>query len=120
MDHVRIIQHRGREIIILDLKGVTDIETSLAAVNAAEALIKTRPPSSVLLITDVSDAHYDVTGVEALKNFSHAITPFVKASAAVGITGMKSIIIRSLTRLTGRTIQMFGDIEQAKDWLALQ
>jgi hypothetical protein len=120
MNNVSILRHRDREIIILDLKGVTSIETSLAAVNDAEALIRTRPPASVLLITDVSDAHYDLNGVEALKNFSHAITPFVKASAAVGITGMKSIIIRSLTRLTGRAIRSFDDIEQAKDWLASQ
>jgi hypothetical protein len=120
MDNVRTIQHRDREIIILDLKDVTSIEISLAAVNAAEALIKTKPPASVLLITDVSDTHYDLNGVEALKNFSHAITPFVKASAAVGITGMKGIIIRSLTRLTGRTIHTFDDIEQAKDWLVSQ
>jgi hypothetical protein len=120
MDNVRIISHRGREIIILDLHGVVDIETSLAAVSGAEALIKSRPPASVLLVTDVSDAHYDLIGVEALKNFSHAITPFVRASAAVGITGMKSIIIRSLTRLTGRAIQICDDLEQAQDWLASQ
>ncbi|HTY08340.1 MAG TPA: hypothetical protein VMF29_04170 [Candidatus Edwardsbacteria bacterium] len=120
MDHVRTVQHRGREIIVLDLKGVADLEVSLAAVAAAEALIRTRPPASVLLITDVSGAHYDVTGVEALKNFSHAITPYVKASAAVGITGIKSVIIRSLNRLTGRSIRIIDDLEQAKDWLISQ
>ena len=46
--------------------------------------------------------------------------PSIKASAAVGITGMKGSITRSLTRLTGRPIRTFDTIEQAKEWLISQ
>ena len=45
---------------------------------------------------------------------------YIKASAIVGITGLKQIVFNGLMRITGRDIKSFSTIEQAKSWLISQ
>ncbi|MBI4726562.1 hypothetical protein HY768_04970 [candidate division TA06 bacterium] len=71
-------------------------------------------------MTDVTRAHYTTQTVDTMKEFSQAVTPYVLASAAVGVSGIKRIVLQSLVRLSGRDIRMFDDREQALDWLAGQ
>ncbi len=118
MERVQVISHRGREIIFTDLSGTAEIEEQTAILNRAEALIRSRPPASVLSLIDYSGARYGLRSVEIQKNFSAAVTPYMKASAVTGISGMMRIILRSVVRITGRNIRDFPGIEQAKDWLA--
>ena len=72
---------------------------------------------SVLLLTNVTNTHYDVVAIEHLKDFSKSITPYVKASCAVGVSGIKKVIVLSLNRISGRNIHLADNVEQAKDWL---
>ena len=44
----------------------------------------------------------------------------MKASAAVGVSGLKKIIVLSLMKLAGRDIKLFDTREEALDWLAGQ
>mgnify|MGYP001769268534 CR=1 FL=1 len=55
-----------------------------------------------------------------LKDFSKAITPYVIASANVGVTGLKKIIVMSLNKLTGRDLKLFDTREEALEWLISQ
>ena len=120
MEAVRTVELQGKEITIVDLSNSATIEQGVAILEKGEQYIKTQPPKSVLLITDITNARYDVTGVEAMKNYSTAITPYIKASAVVGITGVRSVILRAVVRVSGRKIQQCETLEQAMDWLVLQ
>jgi len=42
------------------------------------------------------------------------------ASTAVGVSGIKRIVLQSLIKLSGRHIEMFEEREKALDWLAGQ
>jgi hypothetical protein len=120
MDQVRFIKHKGKDIVVVDVSQVANQDEGIAVLQKGEELIRTQPPGSVLLVTNVAIPRYDVHGVEAMKNFSAAITPHIKASCVVGISGVKSVIFRSITRLTGRNIHIFETMEQAADWLVAQ
>jgi hypothetical protein len=55
--------------------------------------------------------------VSALKELFKSITPYIKASAVMGVTGVKWIIVQSLIKLTGRDIKLFDNRKQALEWL---
>lgn len=120
MPRVEFILHKGAQILDLDCRGSKDVNDNIAIFQKAQKMAMLEPLKSVKLITDVSDAHYDSDGVKAMKAFSKAVTPHMKASAAVGVTGLKKIILQSLIMLTGREIRLFDTREQALEWLVGQ
>jgi hypothetical protein len=120
MERVRWINHKGRDILFIDMSNLQQTEDEVEVANEAERIVKTRPEGSVLTLFDYTGMHYDINGVEAQKNYSAAVKPYVKSSAVIGIDGLKKIILRSVARVTGRNIRLFDDLESAKDWLAAQ
>lgn len=120
MVRAEFIAYKGVRILDLDVRGEQEVEKSIEAFRTAQKLATNESPKSVKLITDVTGAHYDTEGVGVMKAFSKAITPYVKASAAVGVTGIKQIILQSLIRLSGRNIKLFNTREEALEWLVDQ
>jgi hypothetical protein len=59
MDRIKWIEHEGRRILFEDMSGLRDSADICAVSDASTALICKEPESSVLLITDVTDAHYN-------------------------------------------------------------
>jgi hypothetical protein len=120
MSRAEFIVYKGVRILELDLKGSKDINQSIATFQLAQKLAVKEPLKSLHLLTDVTDAHYTTEGVAVMKEFSKATTPYMKASAAVGVSGMKKIIVLSLMKLAGRDIKLFDTREEALEWLAGQ
>lgn len=120
MERVSFIKHNGRDIIQVDLSGIRNVEESIAILQEGTKLVKTQGAKSVLLLTNVSGTHYDKAGAEAMKKYSAENTPFIKASAVVGVTGIKRLVLNTVVKMTGRKIVTFDDAEAAKDWLASQ
>jgi hypothetical protein len=120
VERVQQITYKGKAIIFTDLSHTAVSEEQIAILRRAQELICAQPPDSVLSLIDYTGIHYNVSSVEAQKQFSTAVGPHMKASAVVGITGMLQIIYRSIVKLTGRNIKTFADIKDATDWLAGQ
>jgi len=120
MPTVDFMQHKGLRVPSLDVSGSGDVGQGVAAFRSAQARVVAEPSKSVRLLTDVTGAHYNAEAVGVIKDFSRAITPNVKASAIVGVDGMKRIVVQSLLEVTGRDMHIFGTREQALDWLVAQ
>lgn len=120
MHRTSVIVHKGKPIVLIDLAGETDVKVSMASFDRAQELLSKYAPKTGRLLTNVTNARYSLEGTQHMKAFSAAVTPYVKASAAVGLDGLKLIILRSMMAMTGRSIEIFDDLEKAKDWLAEQ
>ena len=120
MDRVKYLNHRGREILVQDLTDSKSIEENIGVFDQSQGIIFAQPPKSVLLLTVLINTHYSSKAVDRLKKFSVEVTPYIKASAAVGITGIKKVVYQALSTLIGRKIHLFDSIDQALDWLAEQ
>ena len=120
MERLRLIQHKGKSILIVDLSNSRDKSESVEVLARAREKIDVQPPKSLLLLTDVSNAHYDHVAAEAVKEYSRANTPFIKASAVIGVSGIKRVIFQAVIKLTGRHIATFDAVEAGLDWLAEQ
>jgi len=120
MDRVKYLNHKGSEILVQDLTDSKSIEENMAVFDQTQGIIAGRPEKSVLLLTVLINTHYSSQAVERLKKFSVEVTPYIKASAAVGITGIKRVVYQTLSKLIGRKIHLFDKVDQALDWLAEQ
>ncbi len=117
MGRVGFVKHGNATILKVDLSHLANVEDSIAVVHEARTLITKQPPHSVRLLTDVSDTAFNPRAVDELKQFSSAVTPFVKASAAIGVSGLRRVIFDALIRLIGRDIASFDSESEALDWL---
>ena len=120
MPIVEFILHKGAQILDLDVRGSKNVDQNIAAFRLAQEMAIKEPLKSLRLLTDVTHTHYTTEAVNILKEFSKATTPYMKASAVVGVTGVKWIIVQSLIKLTGRDIKLFDTRENAREWLAGQ
>lgn len=120
MSKVEFIEHKGLKILLLDVSYSSNAEENIAAFDQAREIIFKEPPKSVRILTDVTKAHYTPQAVDAMKEFSKTVTPHIKASAAVGVSGIKRIVLQSLIKLSGRHIEVFEEREKALDWLVGQ
>jgi hypothetical protein len=118
MHRTSVVTHKGKAIVVIDLTGEQDLVVSIASFDRAEELIIKFPPKSARLLTNVTGTRYSTQAAQRMKGFSKAISPFIKGSAAVGIDGMKAVLLRGLVALSGRDIKIFPDADSAKDWLA--
>ncbi len=120
MDRISFVKHNGKDILVVDISGIREVEESIAILQSATRLVKTQASGSLLMLTNVSGTHYDRTGADAIKTYSRENTPFVKASAVVGVSGIKRLVLNTIVKITGRKIMPFDDVEAAKNWLAGQ
>ncbi len=118
MGKVTTVTHKGATIIKVDLSHTSTVEENLTVLEQAKAIISAKPPASVLLLTDVTKAFFNARGIAAIKEWSGFNTPYLKASAVLGISGIYRIVYEAVVKLVGRDIVCFDTEEEALDWLA--
>jgi hypothetical protein len=120
MERVGFIRHKDATILKVDLSHPANVEESLTVIKQAKAIIATHPPKSLLILTDVTGTTFNTKAVEEMKRYSAFNTPFVKASAVIGISGLARIIYDAVVKVIGRTVVTFDTEAEALDWLARQ
>jgi hypothetical protein len=120
MERTRFIEHRGHRILVLDYSGIHDSDTALKAIEASKREVASHPPGSLLIITLVHDARYNATVLQAMKEMAAHNSPYVKASAIVGMSGLHRIAYQAVILFSRRNVRPFETQEQALDWLVDQ
>ena len=96
----------------------TTTDQLLAALLDAQKKISRMPENSVLILTDGTNAAYNKDTGAAIKEFVAMNTPYIRASAVVGIEGMKAVLQTSVSMQNKREIAAFPTRGEAMDWLA--
>lgn len=114
---VKFLKHKNAEMLEIDLNGANPTEI-LEAIKQAKEIIRKQPLSSMLILTNVTNANFNTDVIEGMKEFTSGNKPYVKASAIVGLSGLHKVIYTMVTKFSGRSIPTFDNIEEAKNWLA--
>ena len=78
-----------------------------------------QPKNSVLALVNINRTKYDRASVAAMKEFIKDNTPYIKASAIIGMEGITEVVFKGVVAFTGRkNLVVFNDAEKAKDYLA--
>jgi hypothetical protein len=114
---VKTYSHKGKSIVLIDLSNSKPEET-IPAVATAQKIISTFPPKTALVLTNVSGAQYNKEVANAIKDLVSKNTPFIRASAVVGVNGIQDILLQTVIMISHRDIKTFRTVDLAKDWLA--
>ncbi|MFZ1976708.1 MAG: STAS/SEC14 domain-containing protein [Bacteroidota bacterium] len=116
------LEYKGKAIFCMDISGLQskDIQEFYKHVNHAEEMIRKHPPKSLLVITEVTNTGFDTAVAGIIKDYAQHNTPYVKASAVVGIVGWSKIILTAIKTATGRDFYLADTMEDAKEWLVKQ
>ena len=112
------IEHKGKKIIFEDYRNLRGDEMLDVLYKSEEEFKKLTSPIPVLL--DYTGAYANDKFVKEMKRLSKQYRDLIVKSASIGITGVKRILARAITRFNGMsaTSKFFNDVEKAKDFLA--
>jgi hypothetical protein len=119
MKSLENIHHKGKRIVLVDLSNATT-EQLVSTLKEAQHNISKMAEKSALIMTVATNAAYNPETGAAIKEFASKNTPYVKASAVVGIEGMKTVLQTAVAMKTKRDIAAFPTREEAMDWLVAQ
>ena len=119
MKRVRFIVHHWRQILLLDFSHCI-ADKVITVIDEATEVIRLQPESSLLIVTDVTGAKYDLRVIEKFKEFTSGNKPYVRASAVVGLDRLQKVAYNAVILFSKRTLPLFDDIEKAKDWIIEQ
>jgi hypothetical protein len=116
------LNYKDKIILCLDIAGLQtrDKQEFHKLVEQAKQNISQHPPKSVLVITNVTNTGFDTEISGIIKEYAQHNTPYVKASAVVGISGWSKIILIAIKTVTGRDFYLAKTMEEAKAWLVKQ
>ena len=121
MDRTRLIEHRGRSIVLLDFRDLRETDEALAAIAHARRFFgNLAPDGSALTLTDARDCLYNSTTLNAMKEMTSHNKPYVYAAAVVTSNALHRVAVSAIALFSKRKIQSFSDPESAKDWLIQQ
>lgn len=122
MKRVTYINYQDKQILFLDLSRITseNIHDFMNAIEECKSVIKLNPPTSTLVLTSVIDSYSNFEMVQKLKELTNFNKPYIKASAVIGVTGIKKAIYQTVNRFSGRNIKIFDSEKEAKNYLISQ
>ncbi|HEX6910594.1 MAG TPA: STAS/SEC14 domain-containing protein [Longimicrobium sp.] len=117
---VRFIEHRGQRILYIDFSGLQSADDILREMQTAREIIRVQPHNSLRTLSNVKDARYSPPVMDAMKEFTSGNKPFVRHAAVFGMERVHRVLYRAVLLFSRRSIEIFDDLDAARDWLAKQ
>ncbi len=115
-DRVSFIDHKGRQVLVLDFTNCTPEEVKAVADEAWE-VVTAQPEKSVVILADFAGAQFSKDAVTRIKEVTAYDRPFVRRVAWVHTEGLPKIFYEAIKRFSQREFPTFETREQALDFL---
>lgn len=115
MERIQKIQYKGKEILYIIYDGLNEAEM-IALMNQVEKIILSdnKPHLQLLNLTNT----FGTPGfMAAAKEFGKRTRHLTLKSAAVGVTGVKALLLKSYNLVSGSDLKAFKTEEEAKEYL---
>jgi hypothetical protein len=116
----KIITHQGREILYQDFSGLRTADEVNAVITESRKYFHSQPLGTAMSLANIEEMHFNNQIKDLFMNFVKENKPYMKASAIIGVTGLKQIVFNGIMKLTGRDVKSFNNEDQAKKWLISQ
>jgi hypothetical protein len=115
------IEHLGKKVLYADYANFdTKVDLFQTEVDAVTESITSEPDSSVRLLVDVRGTPGTPEIMNILYTSAKACNPHMIATAVVGVGGIRMMLMRSVTRITGMPLTAIETVDEAMDWLVNQ
>ena len=115
-DPIRIVEHKGKKILLADLSHCTPREVEKIAL-LVPSYVTSEPRGSVLLLADFTGAEFDRIAIDRMKEGAVFDRPHLKRSAWVGIESLPKVFYEHIKNFSQRDLPAFKTREEAMDWL---
>ena len=115
-----MISHHGKNIFYMDFSGLKSEEEIKSVIEQSIRHIRSQPPKTSICLANILEMHFNNNIKDIFMDFVKGNKPYMKASAIVGVTGLKQILFNGIMKMTGRDVKSFNELNQAKEWLASQ
>ena len=108
----------GKRVLYLNYAGFkSDADGLRIEVEAADGVICSQPPHSVLALADVRDTVATAAVVDMFKHSATRTKPHVAKMALIGIHGLKRFLAAMVARVSGQQMRAFDSEDEALAWL---
>ncbi len=114
----QIINYKNHAVVYLDFSNLRSTDEINDLIGKAIAEIRRRPLKSVLTLTNIDGMYFNNTIFSVFSKYVRENSPYVKASAVVGMTGLISIMYNGFVKVTGREVKAFRSETDALEYLA--
>jgi hypothetical protein len=116
------LNYKGKNILCVDVAGLQlkDKQEFQEHINHAKEEIQKHSPKSLLIITNVANTGFDTEVATIMGEYASHNTPYIKASALVGVSGVQKVVLAAIKALTGRDFYLADTMEEAQEWLVKQ
>jgi hypothetical protein len=115
-ERIRFINHKGKQVLLVDVTNCTT-EEMIKLARIVPQYLADETSGSVLLLADFTGSKFDKAAVESLKEAAVYDRPHLKRSAWVGTEGLPKIFYENLKAFTQRDLPTFKTREEGLDWL---
>jgi hypothetical protein len=116
-NRLQFITYKGKKILVEDFTNLKPGAEFMDLIHQAQALIAAQPSKSVLAVFDATGSSFNNENLNAMKEFTKANTPYIKAASVVGITGLLQVALTAVAKFAGRDFISFKTRNEAMDWL---
>jgi hypothetical protein len=113
---VRFLEHRGKQILLVDLSHLKAAEI-LELLPDIQEIVTSEPRNSVLSLGDYTDTEVRREVADQIKKTLVFDRPHVKKSALVGTDHVPHVFLEAFHTFAQRDFGLFQTREEAMDWL---
>jgi hypothetical protein len=116
MERVTLITYKGKEIVSIDFKGLTDDDEIIAFLNELKQyLISLNRPT--LQLTDLTGVDFSARVFEMVSQSTYEVAPYIRKDAVLGVKGTKRFLFQLYNFIVRGNAKLFDDETAAKEWL---
>ena len=119
-ERIRFVEYKGKQILLEDFTNVKKEDEFIALIEKAQQAVHSRPPKSVLVLVDLTNARFTTRISQVSKTAAEGNTPYVKASILVGVGGLMEIMMKAISGFSHREFMSVDTREEAMEWLIKQ
>ena len=116
MERAHFVAHKGKQIFRMDCTGAS-LDEMNAVIDECIRQVRNQPQKSVLTLTIAGGSAFSGETITKLKELARDNTPYVKAGAIVGITGLYKVVFSAVSVFSKRRFYLFDTVEEAMDFL---
>ena len=117
MDRAKFVTHKGRQLYLMDCSNAT-VEEMNQVIEACQRDVRSQPENSVFTLIVAGGSSFSSETVSRLKELARDNTPYVKASAIVGVTGLHKVVLNAVAIFSQRRFYLYDTLDEAMDFLA--
>jgi hypothetical protein len=124
MDRLQWITHKEKKIMYLNYSNLKssrpeDFKSAMDTIKKARDL-SAESKEKIRFLNDVTNASANTETINALKEFAAftAANDKVEKECVVGLTSIQKVLLSGIKLFSSSKMEVFDDIEKAKDWLA--